>query len=203
MVTAITVRTSRPPLRAQGRAGGGVLRRVSGSSCARSQARRSARCRPMPTRCRTALIGVLLAVVFTGAMATYQLGIFAIFGGFMIGVILLDERGVRRRVEGARRHVRRSSSSCRSSSRSPACGPTSAASSTGADWGWCLLLDRARDGRQIRRLLLRRALRRPAACRERHARHHDEHARADGTDRAERRPRPRRRSRRGCSRCWC
>jgi Kef-type K+ transport system membrane component KefB len=39
-----------------------------------------------------ALIGILLAVVFAGAMATYQLGIFAIFGGFMMGVILFDER---------------------------------------------------------------------------------------------------------------
>ena len=38
------------------------------------------------------LIGLLLAVVFLGGMATYQLGIFAIFGGFMMGVILHDER---------------------------------------------------------------------------------------------------------------
>ena len=38
------------------------------------------------------LLGVLLAVVFAGAMATYQLGIFAIFGGFMMGVLLHDER---------------------------------------------------------------------------------------------------------------
>ncbi len=41
-----------------------------------------------------ALVGVLLAVVFTGAMATYQLGIFAIFGGFMMGVVLHRERTV-------------------------------------------------------------------------------------------------------------
>ncbi|MEO8938759.1 MAG: cation:proton antiporter [Burkholderiaceae bacterium] len=39
-----------------------------------------------------ALIGVLLAIVFCGAMVTYQLGIFAIFGGFMMGVILHRER---------------------------------------------------------------------------------------------------------------
>ena len=38
------------------------------------------------------LLGVLLALVFTGAMITYQLGIFAIFGGFMMGVLLHDER---------------------------------------------------------------------------------------------------------------
>ena len=40
------------------------------------------------------LLGVLLALVFGGAMATYQLGIFAIFGGFMMGVILHEERDV-------------------------------------------------------------------------------------------------------------
>ena len=37
------------------------------------------------------LIGGLLVLVFVSAIATYQLGIFAIFGGFMMGVILFDE----------------------------------------------------------------------------------------------------------------
>jgi Kef-type K+ transport system membrane component KefB len=37
------------------------------------------------------LMGGLLAAIFIGAMTTYQLGIFAIFGGFMMGVILHDE----------------------------------------------------------------------------------------------------------------
>lgn len=37
------------------------------------------------------LMGLLLAVMFLAAIATYQLGIFAIFGGFMAGVILHDE----------------------------------------------------------------------------------------------------------------
>ena len=37
------------------------------------------------------LLGGLLAVIFIAAMTTYQIGIFAIFGGFMIGVILYDE----------------------------------------------------------------------------------------------------------------
>jgi len=37
------------------------------------------------------LLGVLLAAIFVSAIATYQLGIFAIFGGFMMGVILYDE----------------------------------------------------------------------------------------------------------------
>jgi len=39
-------------------------------------------------------LGALLALVFLGGMATYQLGIFAIFGGFMAGVLLHDERGL-------------------------------------------------------------------------------------------------------------
>jgi Kef-type K+ transport system membrane component KefB len=37
------------------------------------------------------LLGGLLAVIFAAAMTTYQIGIFAIFGGFMMGVILYDE----------------------------------------------------------------------------------------------------------------
>jgi Kef-type K+ transport system membrane component KefB len=37
------------------------------------------------------LFGVLLAVIFIAAMTTYKIGIFAIFGGFMMGVILYDE----------------------------------------------------------------------------------------------------------------
>jgi Kef-type K+ transport system membrane component KefB len=37
------------------------------------------------------LLGGLLAVIFIAAMTTYQIGIFAIFGGFMMGVILYDE----------------------------------------------------------------------------------------------------------------
>lgn len=36
------------------------------------------------------LMGVVLACVFGAGMATYQLGIFAIFGGFMCGVLLHD-----------------------------------------------------------------------------------------------------------------
>ena len=37
-------------------------------------------------------MGILLVLVFAGGMATYQLGIFAIFGGFMAGVLLHDDR---------------------------------------------------------------------------------------------------------------
>jgi Kef-type K+ transport system membrane component KefB len=37
------------------------------------------------------LMGGVLAAMFLSAMATYQLGIFAIFGGFLMGVLLHDE----------------------------------------------------------------------------------------------------------------
>lgn len=40
------------------------------------------------------LLGILLGAVFLSAMVTYKLGIFAIFGGFMMGVILHDEPGL-------------------------------------------------------------------------------------------------------------
>ncbi len=37
------------------------------------------------------LLGVVLTAIFVSAMTTYQIGIFAIFGGFMMGVILHDQ----------------------------------------------------------------------------------------------------------------
>jgi Kef-type K+ transport system membrane component KefB len=37
------------------------------------------------------LMGGLLVLIFIGAMTTYQLGIFAIFGGFVAGMLLYDE----------------------------------------------------------------------------------------------------------------
>ena len=40
-----------------------------------------------------ALMGIVIAVVFAAGMCTYQLGIFAIFGGFMAGVLLHAETG--------------------------------------------------------------------------------------------------------------
>lgn len=40
------------------------------------------------------LMGVLLAAIFLSGMATYQIGIFAIFGGFMMGVLLHDQHDV-------------------------------------------------------------------------------------------------------------
>jgi Kef-type K+ transport system membrane component KefB len=49
------------------------------------------RAHPQHGRLSSNLLGMLLAAVFLAAMATYLLGIFAIFGGFMMGVILHDE----------------------------------------------------------------------------------------------------------------
>lgn len=40
------------------------------------------------------LLGLLIATIFLSAMATYQIGIFAIFGGFMMGVLLHDQHEV-------------------------------------------------------------------------------------------------------------
>lgn len=40
------------------------------------------------------LLGLLVATIFLSAMATYQIGIFAIFGGFMMGVLLHDQHEV-------------------------------------------------------------------------------------------------------------
>ena len=37
------------------------------------------------------LLGLLIAIIFVSAMATYKIGIFAIFGGFMMGVLLHDQ----------------------------------------------------------------------------------------------------------------
>ncbi len=49
------------------------------------------RAHPHHGRLSSNLLGVLLAAIFLAAMATYLLGIFAIFGGFIMGVILHDE----------------------------------------------------------------------------------------------------------------
>jgi Kef-type K+ transport system membrane component KefB len=50
------------------------------------------RSNPRDGRMSANLLGGLLFVVFAGAMVTSQIGIFAIFGGFMMGVILFDEK---------------------------------------------------------------------------------------------------------------
>jgi Kef-type K+ transport system membrane component KefB len=49
------------------------------------------RSNPRVGRMTANLLGGLLVVIFAAAMTTYQIGIFAIFGGFMMGVILFDE----------------------------------------------------------------------------------------------------------------
>ncbi len=48
------------------------------------------------------LLGVILVLVFLSAIVTYKLGIFAIFGGFMLGVLLHDQPQF---VEAWRRHI--------------------------------------------------------------------------------------------------
>ncbi|AWI76513.1 sodium:proton antiporter [Parazoarcus communis] len=53
------------------------------------------RARPGRGRLPPNLMGFLLALIFGAGMCTYQLGIFAIFGGFLMGVILHDEHGLR------------------------------------------------------------------------------------------------------------
>jgi len=40
------------------------------------------------------LFGLIIVAIFISAMATYKLGIFAIFGGFMLGVLLHDQPAV-------------------------------------------------------------------------------------------------------------
>lgn len=40
------------------------------------------------------LLAILLALIFVSAMTTYKIGIFAIFGGFMLGVLLHDEQSL-------------------------------------------------------------------------------------------------------------
>jgi len=49
------------------------------------------RARPQNGRLSSNLLGILLTTIFLAAMATHLIGIFAIFGGFIMGVILHDE----------------------------------------------------------------------------------------------------------------
>jgi Kef-type K+ transport system membrane component KefB len=44
-----------------------------------------------PDRLSGNLLGLVLAAIFLSGMATYRIGIFAIFGGFMMGVLLHDQ----------------------------------------------------------------------------------------------------------------
>ena len=48
------------------------------------------------------LLGVMLCLIFISAMITYKLGIFAIFGGFMLGVLVHDQHAF---VQAWRKHI--------------------------------------------------------------------------------------------------
>ena len=65
---------------------GGACARCSRASCGASS-REAPNAGALPAT----LMGVLLACVFIAGMTTYQLGIFAIFGGFLMGVLLHRE----------------------------------------------------------------------------------------------------------------
>ncbi|OYY94157.1 MAG: sodium:proton antiporter [Hydrogenophilales bacterium 28-61-23] len=85
------------------------------------------------------LLGIVLAGIFISAMTTYQIGIFAIFGGFMMGVILHDEHEL---IEAWKERIGHfvmvfflpiffTYTGLRTNVGSLG---------TAADWGWCLLL---------------------------------------------------------------
>ena len=124
-------------------------------------------------------------------MATYQLGIFAIFGGFMIGVLLHDEADF---VAAWKERVGRfvnvfflpiffTYTGLRTDIGSLDDAPA---------WGWCvLLIALATLGKFGGCYVAARA----AGLEPQRVAHHrrdDEHARADGADRHQRRLRPRR-----------
>ena len=52
-----------------------------------------ARLSPTPGPLPGNLVGLMLALIFVSGMATYKIGIFAIFGGFMLGVLVHDLHG--------------------------------------------------------------------------------------------------------------
>jgi len=82
------------------------------------------------------LLGGLICVAFLGAMATYQIGIFAIFGGFMMGVILYDEPQL---VEAWRERVGDFVTVFFLPIFFTYTGLRTSIGSLGAgDWGWCL-----------------------------------------------------------------
>ena len=131
------------------------------------------------------LLGALLAGIFISAITTYQLGIFAIFGGFMMGVILHDEHEFieawKERIghfvmvfflpifftyRAAHQHWR-SGFHCR--------------------LGLVLAADRPGNAWEVRGELYRGALGWAFASGGQGTGHHDEHPRLDGVDRHQRR----------------
>ena len=72
---------------------GGVILFIGASLLlVRPALKRAVRCfGPLQGKLPPTLLGLMLAVIFLGAMSTFAIGIFAIFGGFMMGVLLFDE----------------------------------------------------------------------------------------------------------------
>jgi Kef-type K+ transport system membrane component KefB len=85
------------------------------------------------------VVGLLIAAIFLSGMATFQLGVFAIFGGFLLGVLLHDQPGFvaawREKVGGFVLVFFLPIFFTYTGLRTNIGGLDSA-----ADWGWCLLL---------------------------------------------------------------
>ncbi len=131
------------------------------------------------------LLGILLAAIFVSAMTTYQIGIFAIFGGFMMGVILHDEHELidawKERIghfvmvfflpifftyTGLRTHI----------------GSLDSATA----WGWCVLLIALATLGKFGASYLAARWAGMSHHEGKRDRHHDEHPRPDGTHRHQR-----------------
>jgi Kef-type K+ transport system membrane component KefB len=128
------------------------------------------------------LLGIVLAAIFLSAMTTYQLGIFAIFGGFMMGVLLHDEHAFVRtwkaRISPAQfLYLHRPAHQYRQPRYARGLELVRA-------------YRRPRHARQIRRCLSRRPCGRDESQRRQSHGYHDEHPRAYGADRDQRRLRP-------------
>ena len=148
------------------------------------------------------LIAASVAMIFAGGLVTQALGVFAILGGFIVGLLFHRERDFvaawRRQVGGLVLVLFLPIFFASTGLRTNVAG----LSGLGA-WTWCLGFialasldkDRARRvGRPCARLLQRRVD---------GSRRLDEHERADGADRPQRRPFRWGCCRRRCSPCWC
>ncbi len=72
------------------------------------------------------LLACMLVLLFVSALTTYAIGIFAIFGGFMLGLLVHDERVFTEQWADKSRTASCRSCCCPYSSPSPGCAPTSA-----------------------------------------------------------------------------
>jgi Kef-type K+ transport system membrane component KefB len=143
-----------------------------------------ARAAPNASHLPPGLLGMVLAAVFLSGMATIELGIFGIFGGFLMGVLLHRERAWWK-PGGPGWSPSCWSSSCRSSS------PTRASdrhrrAGRARRLGLVRPDPAARHPRQARGHLCRGTLVRPRALRGQQPRDHDEHPGPDGAGGAER-----------------